>query len=45
MLQDGWTPLIYASEEGHLDVCELLLNRGADVNLKDNVCDISYSVT
>jgi uncharacterized protein len=28
----GWTPLIYASTEGHDDVAVLLLDAGADVN-------------
>lgn len=28
----GYTPLHYAAREGHLDVCELLLSLGADVN-------------
>lgn len=29
----GWTPLIYASTEGHDDVVVVLLDAGADVNL------------
>ena len=32
----GWTPLIYAAEEGHLDIVEFLVTHGADVNVKTN---------
>lgn len=31
---EGYTPLMEASREGHYDVVELLLNRGANVNAK-----------
>ncbi|KAI5627678.1 histone-lysine N-methyltransferase EHMT2, partial [Silurus asotus] len=37
----GWTPIIWAAEHKHMDVIRALLNRGADVTLKDkemNVC-------
>lgn len=37
----GWTPLIWAAEHKHLEVIRALLNRGADVTIKDkemNVC-------
>ncbi|XP_056153973.1 histone-lysine N-methyltransferase EHMT2 [Lampris incognitus] len=37
----GWTPIIWAAEHKHLDVIRALLNRGADVTIKDkemNVC-------
>ncbi|KAK3526459.1 hypothetical protein QTP70_027719, partial [Hemibagrus guttatus] len=37
----GWTPVIWAAEHKHTDVIRALLNRGADVTLKDkemNVC-------
>jgi hypothetical protein len=30
-----------ASNKGHMSLCELLLNRGADVNREDNVCVIN----
>ena len=32
-LQDGDTPLIAASHEGHKDIVEVLLNHGAEVDL------------
>ncbi|KAM4630901.1 histone-lysine N-methyltransferase EHMT2 [Polymixia lowei] len=37
----GWTPIIWAAEHKHVDVIRALLNRGADVTIKDkemNVC-------
>ena len=36
-MQRGWTALIYASNEGHLSICQLLLTRGADIEAKENV--------
>ena len=36
-LQDGNTPLIVASQEGHKDIVEVLLNHGAEVDLPDKV--------
>ena len=35
--QDGWTALHYASREGHMEIARLLVNRGADINMKDKV--------
>ena len=32
VIQEGATPLIVASQQGHNDVVELLLDRGAHVN-------------
>ena len=37
LLQDGQTALIYAASNGKLDICKLLLEKEADVNLKDEV--------
>jgi ankyrin repeat domain-containing protein 50 len=36
--QHGWTPLHYASLEGHLQVAELLLMAGANLNATTEVC-------
>jgi ankyrin repeat protein len=33
--EDGVTPLLLVSREGHKDVAELLISEGADVNAKD----------
>ena len=39
------TSLNVASDCGHVPLCELLLNRGADVNSKEGgVCDIYYII-
>eukprot|EP00919_Chromeraceae_sp_WS-2016_P076936 GHVR01182052.1.p1 GENE.GHVR01182052.1~~GHVR01182052.1.p1 ORF type:complete len:116 (+),score=15.91 GHVR01182052.1:30-377(+) len=32
---DGYTPLIWASNRGHTDIARLLIDKGADVNSKD----------
>lgn len=32
----GWTPLHYAAFEGHMEVCEALLEAGAKVDEPDN---------
>jgi hypothetical protein len=34
--------LINASIKGHVQVCEMLLDRGADINHMTNVCDTHY---
>jgi ankyrin repeat protein len=35
--QDGWTPLLLASQEGQVAVIGALLAKGADVEAKTNV--------
>ena len=35
--QDGWTPLIAASKEGHVDVVAVLLEHAAKYNIPDTV--------
>jgi hypothetical protein len=32
----GWTPLMKAAEEGHVDIIQLLLNRGVDIEAANN---------
>ena len=32
----GETPLHIAAREGHIDIAELLINKGADINAKNN---------
>ena len=36
-LQNGTTPLIAASQNGHKDIVEVLLNHGAEVDLPNKV--------
>jgi ankyrin repeat protein len=31
---DGWTPLMYASQNGFMDVAEVLINAGAKINVE-----------
>ena len=38
-MQDGNTPLHYASSHGHTELCALLLRAKADVEAKDKVRD------
>ena len=35
--QGGFTSLIYAARFGHVEVASLLLQRGADIEAKNNV--------
>lgn len=37
LIQDGWTPLILAVHEGHVEVVEALLAKGADTDAKTPV--------
>lgn len=37
IFQDGDTPLICASQFGHLNIIEYLIQKGVDVNLQDRV--------
>jgi ankyrin repeat protein len=37
MLQDGWTALIHAADNGHTDTAAELVRLGADINAQDNV--------
>ena len=37
LLQDGWTPLLLALQNGHTKVVETLLASNPDVNTKDKV--------
>ena len=37
--QNQWTPLHWASQEGHTEVAALLVQGGADVNARDEVSD------
>ncbi len=45
ILQNGFTPLMAASEKGHLSVVELLVFVGAQVNSQDNVSNWMYNRT
>lgn len=42
-LQEGWTPLHLAVQSGQLDVIKLLVNRGADTNIRNKVTPSLYS--
>ena len=39
-LQDGETALMKASEAGHIECVQVLLDKGADVNMQDNVSGV-----
>lgn len=32
----GWTPLMFAASEGHIDILDILLDYGADIDARDN---------
>jgi ankyrin repeat protein len=38
--QNGSTPLYVAAQKGHLEVCKLLLEKGADVTKAREVSDV-----
>ena len=40
MYQDGDTPLLLAAENGHLPLVEYLVEKGADIEAKNNVSDV-----
>ena len=33
----GWSALFFASEKGHLEIVNLLLNAGADITIRNKV--------
>ena len=39
-LQDGWTALMKASKAGHMECVQVLLDKGAEVNIHDKVSDV-----
>ena len=41
VLQDGWTPLVIASQEGHLEIVKSLIEAGANVNHTAKVVKIN----
>ena len=38
LFQEGFTPLIIAAQEGHVDIVKLLVESGADLNDRTEVC-------
>ena len=39
-LQDGWTALMVASQEGQVECVKMLLDRGAEVNMPKKVSGV-----
>ena len=39
VLQDGWTPLCVASQNGHLEIVKRLIEAGANVNHTSKVVE------
>ena len=37
LLQNGWSPLLVACNEGHAELVEILIKHGAQVDIKDKV--------
>ena len=44
VLKDGNTALMFASFNGHSAVCELLLSKGANIDMVNKVWDVLYYV-
>ena len=42
VLQDGWTPLLSASHNGHLEIVKSLIEAGANVNHTAKVVKIKH---
>ena len=42
--QDEWTPLCFGSRYGHAKVVKMLIDMGADTNVKDKVRLISDTI-
>ena len=40
MIQDGYTALMYASENSNIDIVKLLLQAGADKNIQNKVRNV-----
>lgn len=41
----GWTPMIWATEYKHIELVKLLLAKGSDINIRDNVRFFLQSVS
>ena len=41
VLQNGWTPLVSASHDGHLEIVKSLIEAGTDVNHTTKVVKIN----
>ena len=37
-VQDGWTALYIAAQNGHIDIVKHLIENGANINATDEVC-------
>ena len=42
VLQDGWTPLVVASHQGHLEIVKSLIEAGVNVNHTIKVVKIKH---
>ena len=42
VLQDGWTPLVIASHNGHLEIVKSLIKTGTNVNHTTKVVNIKH---